>query len=316
VWFLKTTPSVCTACGRGCNILVDVLGREIKRVRPRVNRAVNGGWICDAGRMSHRAVSSHDRIRAHRIRGVDETASAVRAAAVALERLQDAVRRLGAPAVAGVASASATNEDLYLFRLLMERCGIPIRGCITRRSGETIRFPGGFVIDAEKTSNRKGAELLLGPDTVGNGLEQLSGAVQDGTVRALAILGGDLEGGLPSRVMEMADRVEVPVLIDTRESPVASKAAVVLAGAAWAEKDGTLVNADGRVQRLSRAVDPPGDARPQRELIQEMLLFLGERKQVGSAESVFREMATAVGAWHGLTWNGIGSLGVRPGAGV
>jgi NADH-quinone oxidoreductase subunit G len=315
VWFLKTTSSVCAGCGRGCNILVDALGQEIKRLRPRLNRAVNDWWICDAGRMSHRSVTRPDRLRAHRIRGVDGAPSTVRAASAARDRLEDAVRRHGKDAVAGVASAFVTNEELYLFRRLLDRFGIAIRGCLARRAGEDRRFPGGFVIEAEKAPNRNGAETLLGP-VLDGGMDRLADAVRDQSVRALVILGGDLEGGLSPQLQEMGERAEVPLLIDTRESPLASRAEVLLAGAAWAEKDGTFVNSGGRIQRLARAVEPPGDARPERELLQEMLLAAGERKQVVSAESVFQEMVAQIPGWGGLTWRGVGPLGIQPGGGA
>jgi NADH-quinone oxidoreductase subunit G len=50
VWFLKETKSVCTSCATGCNILIGSREEKIYRYTPRENDAVNGPWMCDAGR--------------------------------------------------------------------------------------------------------------------------------------------------------------------------------------------------------------------------------------------------------------------------
>jgi len=50
VWYLKTTPSICTGCSTGCNTYVDYNEEGVWRVRPRFNEKVNGHWMCDKGR--------------------------------------------------------------------------------------------------------------------------------------------------------------------------------------------------------------------------------------------------------------------------
>ncbi len=64
VWFLKSTPSVCHGCAMGCNIFVDHNKAKYKedtiyRFRPRRNDAVNGHFICDAGRLSYKALQEN-----------------------------------------------------------------------------------------------------------------------------------------------------------------------------------------------------------------------------------------------------------------
>ena len=49
--------------------------------------------------------------------------------------------------------------------------------------------------------------------------------------------------------------------------PEAEKFAAVLPGATFAEKDGTIVNFDGREQRLRRAVAPPGGSKQLSEIL-------------------------------------------------
>ncbi len=58
VWFLQSEKAICNACARGCSIFVDhhkekYRSEKIYRYRPRFNDAINGYFICDAGRLSY-----------------------------------------------------------------------------------------------------------------------------------------------------------------------------------------------------------------------------------------------------------------------
>ncbi|RBQ29091.1 2Fe-2S iron-sulfur cluster-binding protein [Aliarcobacter vitoriensis] len=58
VWFLQSFEAICSGCSKGCNIHVDHRKEKYKddliyRFRPRVNKAVNGWFICDKGRLSY-----------------------------------------------------------------------------------------------------------------------------------------------------------------------------------------------------------------------------------------------------------------------
>lgn len=66
VWFLETFNAICNGCAKGCNIYVDHRKEKsidpkekfkddtIHRFRPRVNKEVNGWFICDEGRLSYK----------------------------------------------------------------------------------------------------------------------------------------------------------------------------------------------------------------------------------------------------------------------
>ncbi len=58
VWFLETFDAICNGCSKGCNIYVDHRKEKYKddqifRFRPRVNKAINGWFMCDEGRLSY-----------------------------------------------------------------------------------------------------------------------------------------------------------------------------------------------------------------------------------------------------------------------
>lgn len=58
VWFLETFDAICNGCSKGCSIYVDHRKEKYKddqifRFRPRVNKNVNGYFMCDEGRLSY-----------------------------------------------------------------------------------------------------------------------------------------------------------------------------------------------------------------------------------------------------------------------
>ena len=81
-----------------------------------------------------------------------------------------------------------------------------------------------------------------------------------------------------------------------------SYADVILPASAWAEKTGTATNTDRRVQLGRQAVDPPGDARQDLELIQEIARRIGLDWNYSGPRNVFDEIREAVPSMAGITW--------------
>ena len=70
---------------------------------------------------------------------------------------------------------------------------------------------------------------------------------------------------------------------------------VVLPGASFAEKTGTFVNTERRIQLAHQAVDPPGDARGDLEILIDLSNRLGLATPFRSAEEVMREIGREIG---------------------
>jgi predicted molibdopterin-dependent oxidoreductase YjgC len=83
----------------------------------------------------------------------------------------------------------------------------------------------------------------------------------------------------------------------------------VLPASAWAEVEGTFTNYQRRVQRLRRAVPPPGDARPRWELAAELLRRLGGSLAASSPREVFALLAKSVPDYAGLDYKALGATG-------
>ncbi|PKY11797.1 NADH-quinone oxidoreductase subunit G [Acidithiobacillus marinus] len=127
-WELKHTPGVCPHCSTGCNTDVQSLGKEVLRVLPRHNEAVNEQWICDKGRYAYTGLNAPDRVTKPLLRQKDgewaevSWAEALEATLAGLDKM---LARHGADKLAGLISAQSSNEELFLFQGLLRGLGSP-----------------------------------------------------------------------------------------------------------------------------------------------------------------------------------------------
>ena len=70
-----------------------------------------------------------------------------------------------------------------------------------------------------------------------------------------------------------------------------------------------MINGKGRLQRLNRAVRPPGNARDDWEILRDLLQAVGGGDSLSSIEDVFRRISETVPQFAGLTLSKIGDLG-------
>jgi formate dehydrogenase major subunit len=77
---------------------------------------------------------------------------------------------------------------------------------------------------------------------------------------------------------------------------------VILPATAWPEKVGTVTNTDRMVQLGRKALNPPGDAREDLWIIQEIARRMGLAWNYRGPEDVFNEMRKAMNSIAGITW--------------
>jgi len=86
---------------------------------------------------------------------------------------------------------------------------------------------------------------------------------------------------------------------------------VVLPGASFAEKSGTFVNTERRIQVSHKAVGSPGEARGDLEILIDLSNRLGLPTQFASAEDVMREIARVTPSWAGVTYPRLEGAGLQ-----
>ena len=78
---------------------------------------------------------------------------------------------------------------------------------------------------------------------------------------------------------------------------------VVLPATAWPEKNGTVTNTDRIVQLGRKAIEPPGDARPDLWIINELARGMGLDWHYSHPRLVFDEMRQCMDSIAGITWD-------------
>lgn len=142
--------------------------------------------------------------------------------------------------------------------------------------------------------------------------EILSGA-ESSRVQAMYIVGENPVVSEPdvNRVRQALETLEFLAVQDVFLSETAKLADVVLPAAVWAEKDGTFTATDRRVQRVRRAVEPPGEAKPDWQIICELA------KRMGSAggwsyrdpSEIIKEIASLTPIYGGVNYARLEQLG-------
>lgn len=117
-WELTRSPSVCSHCGCGCNIWLDVREDKIMRVRARENPPVDNGWLCDRGRFGYRFVSHTERLKTPFIKKGEGLVPCTweEAIARAIDGFKKVKEKYGDGSIGGLASPKLTNEEIYLFQ--------------------------------------------------------------------------------------------------------------------------------------------------------------------------------------------------------
>ncbi len=106
-----------------------------------------------------------------------------------------------------------------------------------------------------------------------------------------------------NHVREALQKLDFLVVQDIFLTETAELADVVLPSACWAEKDGTFTNTERRVQRIRKAIEPPGEAKADWEIITNLankLEVSGFNYQ--SAEDIFEEVRRATPQYAGITY--------------
>ncbi|HNE01215.1 MAG TPA: molybdopterin-dependent oxidoreductase, partial [Plasticicumulans sp.] len=129
-------------------------------------------------------------------------------------------------------------------------------------------------------------------------------AILEGRIRGMYILGENPAMSDPNlhHARAALAALEHLVVQDLFLTETAAFADVVLPASAFPEKTGTFTNTDRRVQLGRAALDPPGEARQDLWIIQQIARRLGLDWDYPDARAVFDEMRQAMDSIAGITW--------------
>lgn len=300
VWFLKETKTIDVNCGTGANIVIGARENTIYRITPRDNDAVNSCWLPDSHRLNFKYVSDEKRLKQPLVKGEPvEWRTAIGIAA-------EMIKAHSPETIAMIASARATNEELWLTRRLIDDLKIDKQHDVVPRTGE----PDGILISADRNPNTNGARLLnICTARSGSRLKKIADGVRSGQFKILIVLGEDaLDAGLTEADLKKLDALIVLGILPNKTT---AHATVLLPTSAWCEKRGSMINVKGRLQRLNKAVNAPGQARDDWEVLRDLIQAISGSNGLYMIEDVFKQMAGKVKEFADLSLSKIGDLGVQ-----
>ena len=296
VWFLKETKSLCTGCGTGCNTVVGSRENRMYRYEPRENNAVNGPWMCDSGRLNYKWIGSEDRLS--EVSGASGWATAITEISAKLKEAQPG-------SVAIVGGARQTNEELYLLKKLANKLEAITDSAPRKGQGDKL------LSCPDKNSNSTGSRLIgIANEELGSRFAEIAQGIEDGTITSLIVFGDDVtKHGINEALL---DKLDLLVVSDILPNTTTSKAHYLLPGCAHTEKRGTFTNIKGQVQKFMKALDAPGDARPEWEFLHELVENTTGQNGFSTIEGLFNQMTGEVEAFKDkeLTWASLGDEGV------
>jgi formate dehydrogenase alpha subunit len=148
----------------------------------------------------------------------------------------------------------------------------------------------------------------------GLNLNVMMSALAKGEIKGLYVMGEDIVLSEPNaeKVERGLNQAEFVVLQDIFVNETFRFADVVLPAACFAEKDGVFTNSDRRVQRVRKAVEPPGQARPDWEIICDLARAAGyPMPNYADAGEVYAEMAALSPKFAGISHERIGDAGLQ-----
>ncbi|HZT78085.1 MAG TPA: 2Fe-2S iron-sulfur cluster-binding protein [Vicinamibacterales bacterium] len=319
--------TICTQCAKGCNVNAWIKakpewakGSRLIRFTPRLNPDINSYWMCDIGRFDYHWIEGDRRVHkpleraAH---GSDANAQQPVTWAELLSKLRDRVAEAGRANPDGVRfllSAHASHEELFLFRRLAEELigeNAPTSIAVAWRRTEKPQTPTAkFKVPAVDAPNVNGARVFgfvagqVG-DTVGDAdLSALRSDVEAGRVSALYVFDPGPDGSIGDTqwIADARRRGTLPLLIvqGVLLTDLAMAADFVLPGASYVEKEASYTNEQGRLQGTARAINPPGDAMEDWQILVNFGVGLGVPFTYTSAAHVRADIAARYGDAKGI----------------
>lgn len=337
VWDMSATKSVCNGCARGCNMEIWVRNNEVLRLTPRLNEEVNSYWMCDHGRINtYKFINAEDRLNGPHLRKEgtltkvtwDET----------IEKTVSELQSFNKNEIAFIGSAFSTLEDNYVLARFA-------RSVFNSDNIDFIRhedssFGDDILRRSDVTPNSLGAELVgISPDKGGLNFDGIIKGIKEGRIKALYVIEDDIIEAKPELENVLA-KLDLLIVHSTNFNKTTSLADIVFPASTYAEKNGTLVNFHGVVQRLRAAVETEEldraidgmsmsrldkfgtkfdrwakknrrDARATWKIISMVSTAIGQKLKYNLAEEVFSDIAKSIDAFKGLDYDVIGEQGAK-----
>ena len=151
------------------------------------------------------------------------------------------------------------------------------------------------------------------PEKPGLTVVEMMHAAEEGGIKAMYIMGENPALSDPNlnRTRKALEKLEFLVVQDIFLTETAEYADVVLPAASSFEKDGTFTNTERRVQRVRKAIDPPGEAMPDWRIICELAKRMGYEMDYDSPAQIMDEIASLTPIYGGISYDRLENGGLQ-----
>ncbi|WP_095497442.1 formate dehydrogenase subunit alpha [Paraferrimonas haliotis] len=150
--------------------------------------------------------------------------------------------------------------------------------------------------------------------TQGLTVTEVVSGLNHGSIKALYVMGENpvLSDPDQTHVISGLNKAELLVVQDIFLTETAQLADVVLPAFAFAEKEGHVTNTERRVQPLQPAVNAPGQALPDWQIIQLVANAMGANWSYANERAIWEEINHVTPQYHGIAWQRLRPGGDRP----
>jgi NADH-quinone oxidoreductase subunit G len=214
-WDLTSSPSICSRCSLGCNILISERYGSVRRILSRYNGDVNGYFICDRGRFDYDYINSPDRIKEVMLRASKK---------VNLEKISNndyksaVTSAIKDKKIAGIGSPGASLEANFALECLVGKenfyHGISVNEYDFVKNAVQILRSGSAHSPSLKEIERSDAVLILGEDISASAPMMALAVRQASRNKSFDVAA---KSGIPSwndaAVRKLAQDIKSPVII-------------------------------------------------------------------------------------------------------
>lgn len=150
-------------------------------------------------------------------------------------------------------------------------------------------------------------------DNIGLTVTEIVKAAGKGNVKGLYIMGENPMISDPdlNHVKKCLNTLDFLVVQDIFLTETAELADVVLPAASFAEKDGTFTNTERRVQRIRKATNTPGQAKPDWQIICELANLMGYKMSYEDPSEIMDEIAGLTPIYGGISYQRLEKAGLQ-----
>ncbi len=302
----------------GCLHLQQRPGTDIALINGLMREIIVNGWV-DEAFVAERAEGYEELKETVMKYTLEETE---RITGVPAAKIAEAARLLGTHKPGAVFWSMGITQhttgvlnvmSLSNLQTILGNMGVPGGGVCPLRGQNNVQgacdmggLPNVYSGYQPVATNKERFEQLWGveglSDKPGLTVVEIMNAAHEGKVKAIYIMAEDPMTSDPdlNHVREALSEVEFLVVQDIFMTETAKFADVILPGASFAEKEGTFTNTERRIQRVRKAVDAPGKARPDWQILCDLATRMGYPMHYDSPAEIMEEIARVTPSFAGV----------------